>query len=118
MSHRLDVTRHEPTVETIELMCDRLADLGLAIGPDVARDLVQAILTAEAPRLDRRLREALGASLETIRVATQSAIGALTTAAVTAPSHPAVQMPSPATKAAAPPAPAVPLTPAPSPAPP
>jgi hypothetical protein len=73
---------HEPTVETIQLVCDRLADLGLAVGPDVARDLVRAILMAEAPRLDARVRDALGTSLETIRVAAQSAIGLL---AATAP---------------------------------
>jgi hypothetical protein len=68
---------HEPTVETIQLVCDRLADLGLAVGPDVARDLVRAILMAEAPRLDARVRDALGTSLETIRIAAQSAVGLL-----------------------------------------
>jgi hypothetical protein len=73
---------HEPTVETIQLVCDRLADLGLAVGPDAARDLVRAILMAEAPRLDARVRDAIGTSLETIRVAAQSAIGLL---AATAP---------------------------------
>lgn len=75
----------EPSVETLEMVCDRLADLGLTIGPDVARDLVCAILAAEAPRLDARLREALGTSLETIRIAAQSAVGVLAAAAPVEP---------------------------------
>jgi hypothetical protein len=111
MSKLPSVTTHEPTVETIELLCDRLADLGLAIGPDVARDLVQTILAAEAPRLDARLRETLSTSLDTIRTAAQSAIGALTAAAAEPPSPLApTKAPAspPAPKVAAPAAPVSP----------
>ena len=48
---------HEPSLHTVEMVCDRLAELGVAVGPETARDLVRAVLTAEAPRVDARLRE-------------------------------------------------------------
>lgn len=70
---------HEPSLHTIEMVCDRLADLGIAVGPDTARELVRAVLAAEAPRVDARLREALDTALGTIRVAAQAAMGVLAT---------------------------------------
>ena len=70
---------HQPSLHTVEMMCERLAELGVAVGPDTARELVCAVLTAEAPRVDARLREALDTALETIRVATQAAMGVLAT---------------------------------------
>jgi hypothetical protein len=69
----------EPSLHTVEMVCDRLAELGLAVGPDTARELVRAVLAAEAPRVDARLREALDTALQTIRVAAQSAMGVLAT---------------------------------------
>ncbi len=63
------------------MVCDRLAELGLAVGPDTARALLREILAAEAPRVDARLRDALDTSLQTIRIATQSAMGLLATTA-------------------------------------
>src|SRR5690349_15663051 len=68
---------HEPAVETIELLCDQLADLGLAVAPETARDLIRTVLAAEAIRLDTRWRGELGASLDTIRIAAQAALGML-----------------------------------------
>src|SRR5918993_4674971 len=88
---------HEPSLHTIEMVCDRLAELGVAVGPDTARELVRAVLAAEAPRVDARLREALDNALETIRVAAQAAMGVLKT------TSPATPRPRPA--AAAPPQP-------------
>jgi hypothetical protein len=77
---------HEPSLHTIEMVCDRLGEMGLAVGPDTARDLVRAVLAAEAPRVDARLREVLDTALETIRVAAQAAMGVLaTTSPATAP---------------------------------
>jgi hypothetical protein len=76
---------HEPSLHTVEMVCDRLAELGVAVGPDTARELVRAVLTAEAPRVDARLREALDTALETIRVAAQAAMGVLATTSPTAP---------------------------------
>ncbi len=70
---------HEPSLHTVEMVCDRLAEMGVAVGPDTARDLVCAVLTAEAPRVDARLREVLDTALETIRVAAQAAMGVLAT---------------------------------------
>lgn len=70
---------HEPSLHTVEMVCDRLAEMGVAVGPDTARDLVCAVLTAEAPRVDARLREVLDNALETIRVAAQAALGVLAT---------------------------------------
>jgi hypothetical protein len=70
---------HEPSLHTVEMVVERLAELGAAVGPDTARDLVRAVLTAEAPRVDARLREALDTALETIRVAAQAAMGVLAT---------------------------------------
>ena len=45
---------YEPSVRTVEMVCDRLAELGLAIGPDTARALVREVLAAEGPRIDAR----------------------------------------------------------------
>ena len=101
---------HEPGLNTIEMVCDRLAELGVAVGPDTARELVRAVLAAEAPRVDARLREALDTALETIRVAAQAAMGVLkTTSPATprprsAPAAPAAAQPP--RRVAPPPAPA------------
>ena len=81
---------HEPSLQTVEMVCDRLAELGLAVGPDTARTLIREVLTAEAPRVDARLRDALDTTLQTIRIAAQSAMGLLaTTAAEGRPKEPA-----------------------------
>jgi hypothetical protein len=70
---------YEPSVRTVEMVCDRLAELGLAIGPDTARALVREVLAAEGPRVDARLRESIDTALQTIKVAAQSAMGLLAT---------------------------------------
>jgi len=81
---------HEPSLQTVELFCDRLAELGLAVGPDTARALIREVLTMEAPRVDARLRDALDTALQTIRIAAQSAMGLLaTTASEARPKEPA-----------------------------
>lgn len=81
---------HEPSLQTVEMICDRLAELGLAVGPDTARALIREVLTAEAPRVDARLRDALDTALQTIRIAAQSAMGLLaTTASEGRPKEPA-----------------------------
>jgi len=85
---------HEPSLHTVEMVCDRLAELGVAVGPETARELVRAVLTAEAPRVDARLREALDTALETIRVAAQAAMGVLATTSP-APERPANPEPAP-----------------------
>jgi hypothetical protein len=72
---------HEPSLQTVEMICDRLAELGLAVGPDTARALIREVLAAEAPRVDARLRDALDTTLQTIRIAAQSAMGLLATTA-------------------------------------
>jgi hypothetical protein len=80
---------YEADVRTIEMVCDRLADLGLAIGPDTARELIRAIIASERPRIETRVRETLETALRTIRVATQSALGVLATT-TPEPEQPAV----------------------------
>jgi type IV secretory pathway VirB10-like protein len=70
---------YEPSVRTVEMVCERLAEMGLAIGPDTARTLVREVLAAEGPRIDARLRESLDTALQTIKVAAQSAMGLLAT---------------------------------------
>jgi hypothetical protein len=69
---------HEPSLETVEMLCERLGELGLPIGVDTAREILRAVLEIESPRMDARVREALQISLETVRVAAQSALGVLT----------------------------------------
>jgi hypothetical protein len=69
---------HEPSLETVELLCERLGELGLPVGVDTAREILRVVLAIEAPRMDARVREALQISLETVRVAAQSALGVLT----------------------------------------
>jgi hypothetical protein len=68
---------HEPSLETVELLCERLGELGLPIGVDTARQILRAVLAIESPRMDERVREALQISVETVRVAAQSALGVL-----------------------------------------
>jgi hypothetical protein len=68
---------HEPGLRAVELLCERLGELGLPIGPDTAREILRAVLAIEAPRMDAHVREALQISLDTIRVAAQSASGVL-----------------------------------------
>ena len=70
---------YEPSVRTVEMVCDRLAELGVAVGADTARALIRDILAAEGPRLDARLRESIDTALQTIKVAAQSAMGLLNT---------------------------------------
>jgi hypothetical protein len=79
MSQRM--AGHEPSLQTVEMVCDRLAELGLAVGPDTARALIREVLMAETPRVDARLRDALDTALQTIRIAAQSAMGLLATSA-------------------------------------
>jgi hypothetical protein len=78
----------EPSLQTVEMICDRLAEMGLAVGPDQARALAREILAAEAPRVDARLRDALYTALQTIRVAAQSGMGMLATTAADAKEPP------------------------------
>jgi len=68
---------HEPALGTVEMVCERLGELGLPVGPDTARELVWAILEMETPRVEAHVRDALETSLATIRIATQSAMGVL-----------------------------------------
>ena len=75
------MTGPEPSLQTVEMVCDRLAELGLAVGPDTARALLREVLAAEAPRVNARLRDALDTTLQTIRIAAQSAMGLLATTA-------------------------------------
>src|SRR5689334_25325551 len=68
---------HEPGLGTVELLCERLGELGLPIGPDTAREILRAVLAVEAPRMDAHVREALQTSIDTIRIAAQAASGVL-----------------------------------------
>jgi outer membrane biosynthesis protein TonB len=81
MSESSQRMAHEPSHQTVEMNRDRLAELGLAEGPDTARALIRDVLAAEAPRVDARLRDALDTTLQTIRIAAQSAMGLLATTA-------------------------------------
>jgi hypothetical protein len=83
---------HEPSLQTVELLCERLGELGLPVGVDTAREILRAVLEIESPRMDARVREALQISVETIRVAAQSALGVVNST-VPVPSRP----PAPAT---------------------
>jgi hypothetical protein len=78
MSQTTTHVTHEPSLETIEMVCERLGEQGMPIGPDTARDLARAILEMEAPRMEAHVRDAIETSLDTIRIATQSALGVLT----------------------------------------
>ena len=70
-------TPHEPGLRTVELLCERLGELGLPIGFDTARDILRAVLEVEGTRMEAHVREALQTSIETIRVAAQSATAVL-----------------------------------------
>jgi hypothetical protein len=74
----------------VEMLCERLGELGLPVGVDTAREILRAVLASESPRMDARVREALQISLETVRVAAQSALGVLTS---TTPVQPRSQAP-------------------------
>ena len=49
--------------------------------PGQRAKILRAVLAIESPRMDARVREALQISLETVRVAAQSALGVLTSTA-------------------------------------
>jgi len=66
---------YEPGLRAVELLCERLGELGLPIGPDTARDILRAVLAIEGTRMEAHVRDALQTSIETIRVAAQSASG-------------------------------------------
>ena len=66
-----------PASSTVEMVCERLGELGLPVGPDTARELIRAILEFETPRVEAHVRDAIETSLDTIRIATQSALGVL-----------------------------------------
>jgi hypothetical protein len=93
---------HEPSLHTVEMVCERLAELGLQVGPDTARELVRAVLAAEAPRVDARLREALDTTLQTIRIAAQAAMGVLATTTPAEPRTGPAETPPPRAQAPAP----------------
>jgi hypothetical protein len=80
---------YEPDLVTVELVCERLGELGHQIGPDTARALVRAVVQQEALRVDARMRDAIDTSLQTIKVAAQAAIGVL--AATTPVERPAAR---------------------------
>jgi hypothetical protein len=75
---------HEPGLSAVELLCERLGEIGLPIGAATAREILRAVLALEAPRMEAHIREALQISLDTIRIAAQSASGVL---ASTEPVH-------------------------------
>ncbi len=50
---------HEPGLSTVEMVCERLGELGLPVGPDTARELVRAILELETPRVEAHVRDAI-----------------------------------------------------------
>jgi len=68
---------YEPGLRAVELLCERLGELGLPIGPDTARDILRAVLAMEGTRMEAHVRDALQTSIETIRIAAQSASGVL-----------------------------------------
>src|SRR6476469_8825678 len=72
-------TPHEPGLRAVELLCERLGELGLPIGPDTARELLRSVLALEMPRMEAEVKQAPTTSIETTRVATQSARGVLAT---------------------------------------
>jgi hypothetical protein len=86
---------HEPGLRTVELLCERLGELGLPIGPDTARDILRAVLALEATRMEAHVREALQTSIETIRVAAQSASGVLASITPVPPRQKARTTPEP-----------------------
>lgn len=101
---------HEPGLATVELLCERLGELGLPVGPDTAREILRAVLALEAPRMEAHLREALQVSLDTIRVAAQAASGVLESTTPVESRQPAPEVRAPVLE------PAKPRPPAPKPA--
>jgi hypothetical protein len=86
---------HEPSLRTVEMLCDRLGELGLPVGADTAREILRAVLAIESPRMEAHVREALQVSLETVRVAAQSALGVLASTTPTQTRAPAPATPKP-----------------------
>jgi hypothetical protein len=72
---------HEPDLRSVELLCERLGEMELPIGAEAARGVLREVLALEAPRMEAAVREALQTSIDTIRVAAQSASGVLSSVA-------------------------------------
>ena len=68
--------RYQPTSRGVEVLRERLLQMGVSISEPTARRLLEAVLAIEGPRLESQSR-ALQTSLETIRQAAQDALNAL-----------------------------------------
>jgi hypothetical protein len=72
------LTTYTPSPKAVEILCERLQRMGVAMSEPAARLILEAILAVEGPRLHARAQTNLQSSLETIRRAAETALGALT----------------------------------------
>jgi hypothetical protein len=69
--------KYRPSPKAVEILCDRLQQMGVSISESAARRLLESVLAIEGPRLDAQARSTLEASVETIRRAAEDALNAL-----------------------------------------
>jgi hypothetical protein len=69
--------KYRPSPKAVEILCDRLQQMGVSISESAARRLLESVLAIEGPRLDAQARSTLESSVETIRRAAEDALNAL-----------------------------------------
>jgi hypothetical protein len=76
MSTHPDLKYH-PSPKAVEVLCERLQQMGVSISESSARKLLESVLAAEGPQLDAQVRATLEGSIESVRRAAEEALNAL-----------------------------------------
>jgi type IV secretory pathway VirB10-like protein len=69
--------RYRPSPKAVEILCERLQQMGVSISESAARRLLETVLAIEGPRLDSQAHHTLQASIESIRRAAEDALNTL-----------------------------------------
>lgn len=69
---------YKPSREAIELLCERLQQMGVSMSEQAARSLLESVLAVEGQHLAAHLRRPFQESLEGIRNAAEAALSSLT----------------------------------------
>src|ERR671938_209884 len=69
---------YKPSREAIEILCERLQQMGVSMSEQAARSLLESVLAVEGQHLAAHLRRPFQESLEGIRNAADAALSPLT----------------------------------------
>jgi hypothetical protein len=69
--------KYRPSPKAVEILSERLQQMGVSISESSARKLLESVLAAEGPRLDAEARAMLEGSIESVRRAAEEALNVL-----------------------------------------